>query len=80
MVASVAWPVHDGRAEGIVAFVAGVSEKTEQALLAYCKRNLPAYMVPRTVYFMDQLPLNANGKIDRKQLVHSLQEKRGTYA
>jgi acyl-CoA synthetase (AMP-forming)/AMP-acid ligase II len=35
------------------------------ALLAACKRDLPAFMVPAAVHGRDSLPRNANGKIDR---------------
>jgi len=39
------------------------------ALLAECRRNLPAYMVPaRVLVRADALPRNPNGKIDRKLL------------
>ena len=35
------------------------------ALLGYCRRELPAYMVPQQVIWRDDLPRNANGKLDR---------------
>jgi acyl-CoA ligase (AMP-forming) (exosortase A-associated) len=42
------------------------------ALLAECKRRLPAYMVPAHVALRDgQFPRNPNGKIDRKLLQQS---------
>ena len=41
----------------------------EPALLAECKRRLPAYMVPSRIDLRDgPLPRNPNGKIDRKTL------------
>lgn len=39
-----------------------------RALKAQLASQLPAYMVPRSVKVIDQMPLNANGKIDRKAL------------
>jgi amino acid adenylation domain-containing protein len=39
-----------------------------QELRHHVKSLLPAYMTPGTYIFVDQLPLNANGKIDRRSL------------
>jgi hypothetical protein len=41
---------------------------TEICLKDYCQRRLPFYMIPSTFVILDQLPLNANGKIVRQQL------------
>ena len=38
----------------------------EAELKETLKKSLPAYMIPKTIYFMDEFPLNVNGKIDRK--------------
>ncbi len=41
---------------------------TEEKLRDHCKANLPHYMVPSFYIRMDVLPLNPNGKLDRKNL------------
>lgn len=41
---------------------------TARSLKAELAKTLPAYMVPRQVRILDEMPLNANGKADRKAL------------
>ena len=61
------WPVSEGSAKGIVAFVSGVGiDMTE--LQNACKASLADYMVPSKIILVDDMPLNANGKIDRLAL------------
>jgi amino acid adenylation domain-containing protein len=73
-VVSVAWPVRNGSADGVVAFVSGQKGLDEGKALNYCREYLPGYMVPRRIYALDALPLTLNGKIDRKGLTHLLEE------
>jgi amino acid adenylation domain-containing protein len=40
----------------------------EAAALAFCKRELPAYMVPRVIRPVPAFPLTTNGKVDRDRL------------
>lgn len=43
-------------------------ESTQQALSAYLGQQLASYMVPARWLALEQLPLNANGKVDRRAL------------
>ena len=45
------------------------SHQTTRALKAALSERLPEYMVPRTFAYVDAFPMNANGKIDRAELV-----------
>lgn len=40
----------------------------ERALLVYCRRELPRYMMPARVVVRDRLPRTASGKLDRRSL------------
>ncbi len=76
-VVALAWPCHHGRADGIVAIVAGdEASVATDAILAACRRKLPEYMVPRSVRFVPRFPLNSNGKIDRRALTETLGAQR----
>lgn len=73
VVAAVAmgWPVVDGSAQSIVAFAQGENLDVP-ALLAAARASLSDYMVPATIHCVDNMPLNANGKIDRAALLATL--------
>ncbi len=66
-VAAVAWPLRGGTASGIVAFLSGFEGETSDLKLAM-KERLPAYMAPTQIHLLPELPLNSNGKVDRKAL------------
>jgi amino acid adenylation domain-containing protein len=69
--AAVGWPMEDGRALGIVAFAAGAGLAPE-SLQSAARDVLPDYMVPSRVIVLEEMPLNANGKIDRNALAARL--------
>jgi amino acid adenylation domain-containing protein len=71
-VVSIAWPAHNGSADGVVAFVSGIRSLDQDRVIASCSQILPDYMVPRRIYLLDEMPLNPNGKIDLHRLAYLL--------
>jgi amino acid adenylation domain-containing protein len=61
------WPVVDGSAEAIVAFVSGNS-LDPATLINELKGQVPPYAVPKKIFLVPEMPLNINGKIDRRAL------------
>ncbi|CAF0893972.1 unnamed protein product [Adineta steineri] len=51
----------------LVAYVQS-SHTTEEQLREHCQSHLPSHMIPSIFIILDKLPLNPNGKIDRKHL------------
>jgi amino acid adenylation domain-containing protein len=52
-----------------VVFASGTPNKNHKQLNQYLARTLPQWMLPQRYYFLDSLPLNANGKLDRAALL-----------
>lgn len=73
--------VREGAISHLVAFIvtADAQAKKGFALTKQLKHaireSLPTYMVPRTFKYLDALPLNPNGKADRKALAATLDER-----
>lgn len=74
LVGSVAWPVVDGMARGIVSFVAKESVNAEAITIAM-QTHIPSYMVPQRVIALEHLPLNPSGKVDRRALLQYLERE-----
>jgi amino acid adenylation domain-containing protein len=70
-VVAIGWPVVEGSAQAVVAFVVG--DKVDTAALAdAAKQSLPPWAVPKEIRILEAMPLNANGKIDRKALAQTM--------
>ncbi|GMX66219.1 AMP-binding protein [Paenibacillus elgii] len=66
--------LYDGNDSRIL--LAVVPEKTDKAeLYQYLKTKLPRYMLPGLIVTLPSLPLNSNGKIDRKKTAELLCDK-----
>ena len=78
-VAAVAWPVEHGSAAGIVAFVASHGGASSELSKDRLRKRLPPHMVPSAIYDVAALPLNANGKVDRKALAARLERGHGAF-
>ena len=64
----------DKEKEKIILFYVGDVESG--ALITQLKKKLPRYMIPNHVYALEQMPLTANGKIDRNKLKQISEEKK----
>src|SRR5438128_12628518 len=54
----------------LVAYLVGASDAavSQSELRKYLKERLPEYMVPSAYVKLEQMPMTANGKLDRKAL------------
>ena len=64
--------LREGSVKSLVGFVEGQAEgaplEASRRIKDQLRQRLPAYMVPKKIVFLDHLPVNANGKTDRKAL------------
>jgi acyl carrier protein len=52
----------------LVAYVVAPPDTPPNELRSFLKQKLPEYMVPSALVFLNEVPLSANGKVDRKAL------------
>ena len=52
----------------IKAFVVVDNNQTEEYVKKELEKLIPNYMIPKKIKIIDKLPVNNNGKIDRKAL------------
>lgn len=61
---------HPQLGQAIVLAIKPVNEQVQtESIMRYCKQELPNFMHPKHIEFYDELPRNANGKIDRPKLL-----------
>lgn len=75
---TVAFPITDGIALGLVAFLPLDVKDQANDLLNACRAHLPEHMVPARLIFLPDLPTNSNGKVDRKALLELLNSEQRT--
>ena len=54
--------------------IAGKEAPAPAGVIAYCKRRLPAHLVPRVVIFMDDFPRTFIGKVLRRELARRYEQ------
>ena len=40
----------------------------QDAIMRYCRENMAPYKIPKTIEFVNDIPLTAVGKVDKKAL------------
>ncbi|MFE9327902.1 amino acid adenylation domain-containing protein [Nocardia sp. NPDC052278] len=65
---SVAQAVALVRSDQLVAYVVATTAVDAEALRTHVAEHLPSYMVPAAIMVLDAMPLNPNGKLDRRAL------------
>ncbi len=61
-------PIYGEEVAGFVALSPGAALSNDE-ILEYCRRKLPAFKAPKSILVVQELPKNSRGKIDRKALV-----------
>jgi acyl-CoA synthetase (AMP-forming)/AMP-acid ligase II len=69
--AAVAWPSAE-LGEELALFVVRAGDISEADVLAHCRAVLSPYKVPKGVFFIEELPKNAHGKVTRAALASRL--------
>ena len=67
----VGWPMTADGPSGLVAFLQGGNGDAARAL-QFARDRLPAYMIPKSLHFLDDFPMTPNGKTDRRALIELL--------
>jgi amino acid adenylation domain-containing protein len=72
---AVGWPQTSSGADAITAFLeADANAVSIDILRERLADRLPLHMMPKQLKFIDKMPLNANGKVDRNALIQTLED------
>lgn len=52
----------------LTVYIEANKQKPEQEIMKYMRDTLPPYMIPKKIFYIDKMPINLNGKIDRNAL------------
>jgi acyl-coenzyme A synthetase/AMP-(fatty) acid ligase len=68
--------------EDVVSFIiTKEGEKlTEKEILEHCRKKLPAFKMPKAIFFMKEFPVGTTGKISKQGLLKVWEEKQGKSA
>jgi acyl-CoA synthetase (AMP-forming)/AMP-acid ligase II len=56
------------RNEEVAACIVAEERVRESALLDYCRAHLSGWQVPKRIFFVDEIPVNERGKVNRREL------------
>lgn len=73
-VVALGWPISASGAGAIEAFLQTSDPLDSAALQQRLAARLPKYMIPRRLHVLPELPVNSNGKYDRKALIAKLDQ------
>lgn len=55
------------------------NQKTDvDKIFAFCRKNLPGYLYPREIFFIDHLPVSENGKISNRSIIEEYQHAKSS--
>ena len=57
-----------GADQSLIAYIVKREDLSAEELISYLRSRLPLHMVPKRIIFLEEISLNANGKLDRKTL------------
>lgn len=63
------------RNEEVAACVASSPDVRETELLEFCRRRLNGWQVPKRIFFVDEIPVNERGKVNRRELAQRFTDK-----